>query len=212
MKKIYYYLTKHCFLTAFIGASIIWSFLSYNSFYERFNKIELLNYSIENTIFDICSQKTDFESKSKELENRLEVLKDFHITVSNKKYGKLYESSNYKPKWYMHTSVMGGGFRASVNAEDSENYEYEAEYQYKYILPMALLRVWTFSIIPNIHNYRYYITTANKWILRTFIKIHSLQSLYFWIMFFVFYQLLKFYRKELNLMPEQKDEKENFNS
>ena len=202
MKKIYYYLTKHSFLTAFIGASIIWSVLSYNNLYERFNKIELLNYSLENTIFDVCLQKTDIDSKRKELEKRLSGLKDFHITVSNKKYDKIYESSNYKPKWYMHDSVMGGAFRVSVNEEDSENYKYEAEYQYKYILPMALLRVWTFSIIPNIQHYKYYIFTANKWILRTFIKIHSLQSLYFWIMFFIFYRFLKFYKKELNLITE----------
>ena len=99
----------------------------------------------------------------------------------------------------MHNSVISGAFRVSVNEEDSENYKYEIEYQYKYILPMALLRVWTFSIIPNIHNYKYYITTANKWILRTFIKIHSLQSLYFWILVLVFYNFLSFYKKELKL-------------
>ena len=202
MRKFYLFVTKHCFLTAFIGTSIIWSVLSYNNLYERFNKIELLNYSIEKTIFDVCLQKTDIDSKRKELEKRLSGLKDFHITVSNKKYDKIYESSNYKPKWYMHDSVMGGAFRVSVNEEDSENYKYEAEYQYKYILPMALLRVWTFSIIPNIQHYKYYIFTANKWILRTFIKIHSLQSLYFWIMFFIFYRFLKFYKKELNLITE----------
>lgn len=68
--------------------------------------------------------------------------------------------------------------------------------------PVALLRVWTFSIIPNIHNYKYYIITTNKWILSTFIKIHSLQSIYFWIMFFVFYKFLQFYKKELNLISE----------
>ena len=199
MKKIYYYLTKHCFLTAFVSASIIWSFLSYNSFYERFNKIELLNYSIDYTIYNICSKKEDVVYKEKELEKSLKGLKGFHITVLNKKYGKIYESSNYSPKWYMHNNVMSGGFRVSVNKEDSENYEYEVKYQYKYILPVALLRVWTFSIIPNIYNYKYYITTANKWILSTFIKIHSLQSIYFWIMFFVFYKFLQFYKKELNL-------------
>lgn len=202
MKKIYYYLTKHCFLTAFAGASIIWSFLSYNCLYERFNKIELLNYSIDYTIYDICSKKEDIAYKEKELEKSLKGLKGFHITVLNKKYGKIYESSNYKPKWYMHNNVISGGFRVSVNKEDSENYEYEVKYQYKYILPVALLRVWTFSIIPNIHNYKYYITTANKWILMTFIKIHCLQSIYFWIMFFVFYKFLQFYKKELNLISE----------
>lgn len=206
MRKFYLFITKHCFLTAFVGASIIWSFLSYNSFYERFNKIELLNYSIDYTIYNICSKKEDIVYKTQELEESLKGLKDFHVVVSNKKYGKIYESSNYKSKWYMYDNVISGGFRVSANKEDSENYNYEVKYQYKYILPVALLRVWTFSIIPNIQHYKYYIFTANKWILRTFIKIHSLQSIYFWIMFFVFYKFLQFYRKELNLMPEQKDE------
>ena len=62
MKKIYYYLTKHCFLTAFIGASIIWSVLSYNSFYERFDTSGYLHSTIFNTIHKVCSNEKNIET------------------------------------------------------------------------------------------------------------------------------------------------------
>ncbi|MCR4663015.1 MAG: hypothetical protein K5622_03905 [Endomicrobiaceae bacterium] len=195
MKKFYYYLTKHCFLTAFIGASAIWFFFSYDNFYERFNQISLFEHSVQDVIYTVCDTDEDFAYKAKEFERIFKGLKGVSVTITNKEYGKLYESNNYKPIWYNRDSFVSGVFNVFADKQDFTEYEYLIKYQYKTILPVALLRVWSFAIIPD---YNYYFNSENSTI-RSFLKLYITQSIYFWILFFVLYAFLQFYKKELNL-------------
>ena len=106
MKKFYIFLTKHCFLTAFIGASIIWSVLSYNSFYESFNTIGYLHSTVYDTIHKVCSNEKNIENMQKEFDRIFKGLGgDVAVTVTNKQYGKIYESNNYKPAWYNEDTI-----------------------------------------------------------------------------------------------------------
>ncbi len=197
MKKFYYYLTKHCFLTAFAGASIIWSVLSYNSFYERFDTIGYLHSTIFDTIHKVCSNEKNIENIQKEFDRIFEGLGgDVAVTVTNKQYGKIYESHNYKPAWYNEDTILSGVLRTSPKSEDSQQYEYEIKYQFKCLFPVALVRLWSFSIIPNL-KYYFHISKSNN--IESLLKPYVLQSIYFWIVVLVFYSFLSFYRKELNL-------------
>ncbi len=196
MKKIYYYLTKHCFLTAFAGASIIWSVLSYNSFYEQFNTIDFLYGTVYDTIHKVCSNETNIEDKQKEFAKIFDGLGgDVSVTVLNKQYGKIYESHKYKSIWYKEDSILSGVLRTLPKSEDSQQYEYEIKYQYKCLFPIAIVRLWIFSIIPN-WNYYFYINKDN---VASLLKPYVFQSIYFWIVVLVFYSFLSFYKKELNL-------------
>lgn len=197
MKKIYYYLTKHCFLTAFVGASIIWSILSYNNFYDSFNTIGFLHSTVYDTVFKVCSNEKNIENMQKEFDKIFGGLGgDVSVTISNKQYGKIYESPNYQSVWYNEDSVLSGVIRVLPKSENSQKYEYTIKYQYRCLFPIALVRLWSFSIIPNWHYY-FNISKSNN--IVSLLKPYVFQSICFWILVLVFYSFLSFYRKELKL-------------
>ncbi|MCL2484994.1 MAG: hypothetical protein FWF32_02935 [Endomicrobia bacterium] len=169
------FITKHCFLVSFVVVSIIWSVLVYNPLYES-SKDRLLINSL-NTYMLYANPDADIVTIKNTLED---IISDnSNVSVSITKISEpdkiIYNNIGYKESRYKNKPRIygiGSFFR------NDEQYEYKIAGQHKYILPVALIKLWSFSIIPDIN------------------RIILLQSLFFWLMVVLLWNLLLFYKKE----------------